>query len=265
VFSVKPVAGESIIEFNHDRFQVGACRLWLPEALITGRGSACVYPQGMSWRRDGQVWRQGAGVEQAFGPGNWAEVEPGVIETCGIRTLKERPLAWRSECLFGEDRLDFRLTVTNPHRETLAEVCAPVCFKFLEANWWSDEVAYMLTAEGVRSVAQLGRDAGLPNQFQAWLLEGETCENPFFVQFWGFGDARALVPVWVSRCEPAGCSVIVGCEAACFLHSNAGNPCTDLGIKYGDLEPGASVTREGYVELTPRSVHEILGEFAGAG
>jgi len=88
MFEFNPVSETSYVDFTHDRFQVGACRLWLPEAVGTERGSAGVYTHGMAWQREGNLLSQEASVEQVFGPGNVNEVEPGVLECCGIRTRK---------------------------------------------------------------------------------------------------------------------------------------------------------------------------------
>jgi hypothetical protein len=259
-FSFNPVLNLSIVEFTHDRFQVGACRLWLPEGVLTERGYANVYPRGMAWQRDGDKLVQEANIEHAFGPGNVNEVEQGVLECYGIRTRKEQPLPWRASYCFGDDRVDFSLSVHNPHNETLSKVSAHVCLKFMQASWWSDNVCFLLTTDGVRTIAQLGRTVGLPNTFQAWLLEGETYDQPFYQEFWGYSAARAAAPVWVSWCEKAGCSVVLRCEDAYFIHSNAGNPCTDLALKFGDLAAGASATCSGYIEFTKKSVTQIFEE-----
>ena len=91
-------------------------------------------------------------------------------------------------------------------------------------------------------------------------MENETYDNPFTREFWGFGVARVAAPVWVSRCEEAGCSVVVRCDSAYYIHSNAGNPCTDLAPKFGDLAAGASATCSGYIEFTKKSVNQIFEE-----
>jgi len=173
---------------------------------------------------------------------------------------KERPLPWCANYHFGDNRVDFSLSVSNPHNVVLPKVAAEVCFNFMRASWWRDDVCFLLTTEGVRSIAQLGRRGGQPNTFQAWLLKGETYDNPFTREFWGYGAARVETPIWVSRCEEAGCSVVVGCEAAYYIHSNAGNPCTDLAMKFGDLSAGTSAICSGYVEFTTKSVQQIFEE-----
>ena len=258
MFRLDPVKDKSVVGFSHDRLDVGVYRLWLPEAVGTEHGSAGTYPHGMTWQRDGNTLRQEATVDQVFGPGNVHEVEPGVLECCGVRSRKEKPVPWTSSYRFGEDRVDFTLTVRNPRGETLDKVSGKMCFWFMEGGWWDDSVCWLLTRDGPRTIADLGRAGGLPNTFQAWLLEGETYDNPFTHEFWGINATRAVAPVWVSRCEKAGCSVVVSCEDAYYIHSNAGNPCTDLAMKFGDLAPGQEATCSGCIEFTTRGVDEIF-------
>jgi len=178
---------------------------------------------------------------------------------------KEKPLPWRASYHLGGDRVDFSLSLFNPHKETLPKVAAEVCFKFMDASWWSDDICFLLTPDGMRNIAQLGRTGGLPNTFQAWLLEGESYDNPFTREFWGFGGVSAVAPAWVSRCEKAGCSVVVRCEAAYFIHSNAGNPCIDLALKFGDLASGGFAKCSGCVEFTEKSLNQIFEELKEGG
>jgi hypothetical protein len=141
------------------------------------------------------------------------------------------------------------------------EVRDTLYFRFREAAWWNDDVCFMKTADGIKRISDLGRTAGLPNKFQAWLLEGEDGDVGwvFAREFWGFNPTRLVAPIWAVHCEPADIRIIIRCESGHYIHSNAGNPCNDLSLKFGDMEPGASATCRGSVEFTHRSVEEILG------
>lgn len=262
MFKFETIGKRSDVVFEHDAIKTGKCKLWMPEGISTERGSACIYPYGMQWRREGDRLFQEASEEHAFGPGNFEEVEPGVLKCNGIRVPKERPLPWQASYAFGDVRVDFSLTVRNPYKETLPRVASVVCFRFMEAPWWNDDVCFLKTAEGIKTITQLGRPAGLPNKFQAWLLEGEE-DHPGWVfarEFWGFNPTRTVAPVWAVHCEPADVRVVVRCETAHYIHSNAGNPCNDLALKFGDLAPAATATCRGSIELTHRSVEEVLGD-----
>lgn len=235
-----------MIDVRHEAFPQGACRIWLPEGIATARGFASIYPHSVTWQRDGNRLRHRGSVEQVYGGGNFPEAEPGVLECAGVRMAKEPPVEWEVDCAIGENRVDFTLTVRNPNPEPLSAVAGAVCVKFLDAAWWSDETTHLVTTKGSRSIARLGRGAGMGNGFQAWLVEGEDYENRFYREFWGFNAERVVKPVWVS--EGPGFSVVVGCDAAYFIHSNPGNPCTDLAMKTGDLGPRESGSCSGFVE-----------------
>jgi hypothetical protein len=263
MFRFETVGERSEVVFRHDRFDIGTCKLWLPEGIMTVYGSACVYPHGMDWHRDGNRLSQEAREEQLFGPGNCNEVEPGTLECCGIRFPKAPPLPWTATYEFLESKVEFSLTTRNPHRDMLSKVVGLLCFKFMDAPWWSDDDCFLLTRNGIRTISDLGRTAGLPNRFQAWLLEGETTEHPFTTQFWGVNPTRVCAPLWVVRCREAGCCVVVRCDSALYAHSNAGNPCNDLALKFGDLKPGAHATCRGQIRFTTRSVDEIFCDEVG--
>ncbi len=256
--SVRPADSSPIIELEFNDASCGRTVVWLPEGIATARGFASIYPHSIQWERDGDRIRHSGSVEQAYGEGNFPEVEPGVLECAGVIMVKEPPVEWEVDCRAGEDRLDFTLTVRNPNDVTLSKVAGAVCVKFPGAGWWNDETAYLLTTDGIRSISQIGRAAGMDNGFQAWLMQGEDYPNPFYREFWGFSDTRIARPMWVSVNEQAGCSVVVACDAAYFLHSNPGNPCTDLALKLGHLAPGAEASCSGHVEVTDRGVEEIL-------
>lgn len=258
MFKVEEIPGNPIIHFTHNQFNIGKCQLWIPEGFATMRGFSSIYPHHIDWQQEDSTFTQHAGVESAFTSGsNFVEVEPGVLDCAGVRSIKEKPVAWSTRLTFGEDRVDFSITVRNPNDVCLEKVAAALCFKFLEGDWWSDDTAFILTPDGIKSIADLGREGGMPNGFQAWLVDDESYDNPFYVDFWGFNAVRAVKPVWVSRCERAQCSIVAACDAY-FIHSNPGNPCTDIAMKFGDLEPEQERTCSGYIELTDKSVEEIL-------
>jgi len=258
MFEYQLVSDTSEVILTHDRFPIGPIKLWVPEAVKCEAGASGVYPRGMAWSdRDG-VLAQQCTLEQCFGPGNYEEVAPGVLECCGIRYPNGPPLPWRSEVEAGDDRIDYALTVTNPHDHPVKNVSAAVCIVFRDAPWWNDDDCYMMTADGVKSISDLGRSAGLDNGFQAWLLEGETCNAEFTVRFWGFNPTEVTKPVWVVRAAEAGCSAVLSCSSATYIHSNPGNPCNDLSLKFGDIWPGGEATVRGRIELTDRDVSDCF-------
>ena len=96
------IPGTSQVYVVFDGSGIGRCKFWLPEGVVTPRGCAGVYPSGMKWLEHDSGLRQGAAGDQVFGPGNVKEVEPGVIECCGVRSVKEAALPWNSSFIFGD-------------------------------------------------------------------------------------------------------------------------------------------------------------------
>ena len=60
-------------------------------------------------RKDGNKLAQEASTKYVFGPDNVNEIEPGILECCGIRMRKEKSLPWRASYHFGDDRVNFSL------------------------------------------------------------------------------------------------------------------------------------------------------------
>ena len=104
----------------------------------------------------------------------------------------------------------------------------------------------------------MGRESGSAKDYEAYLLENETYDHPFYRGFFGYNAARATRPILAMRREAAGCTVVAGCEAAYFLASQVGG--IGMAIKYGDLAPGARVTRTGYVRFCSTSVDQVFRE-----
>jgi len=51
----------------------------------------------------------------------------------------------------------------------------------------------------------------------------------------------------ISENENNGICVGIQADRAYFLHSNRGNPCTDIMLSFGDTEPGALSHSEGKI------------------
>ncbi|MCD6417041.1 MAG: hypothetical protein J7M08_10175 [Planctomycetes bacterium] len=249
----------SQVRFTFEGSQVGECKLWLPEGVGTPRGSAGVYPYGMRWREDGSRLSQEASVDNVFGPGNVEEVEPGVLECLGIRYAKEAPLPWTSSITFHETRVDFSLSVHNPHDSALPDVCALLCFKFMDAPWWSPGACFFTTGTGVRSIAQTEWIEGKFPSFQKWHLGRNTpYDSPVKNGIWTSNPVRVTSPTWVVQHAQSGVSVVFSCESAYYIHCNRDNPCNDIAMKYGDIQPGQTVERRGHIELAKGAAEELF-------
>jgi hypothetical protein len=225
--------------------EVGDMRLWAPEAIMSETGACAVYPVGSAWREDGQAVIHEVGPEGGFGPGNFERIDAHTGECVGIRMPIHSPVKWATRVEPTSDGVEFSFQVTNVGSRPIHKAAAAVCLKFFNGDWWADEHVFVRSGGQVRSLAELGRDAGPPNGFEAYLLEGESFDHVFYRQFWGFNGHRLDRPVMVSEHAANGVCVGIESKQAYFLHSNLHNPCTDIMLAFGDIEPGQTAEASG--------------------
>jgi hypothetical protein len=242
---------------------IGELLLWVPEGIAGDDGFSAVYPVGTKWTHEGDAWIQEVSGEGIYGrPSNFRRVDKDTFECAGIRMAVESPVEWCTELRSSATEVNFKINLRNAGDEPIKNAGAAVCLKFLEADWWSDNNVYVLSQGRLYRLGELGRRAGLPrfSSFQAYLLEGITHRNPFYQDFWGFNRNRLECPIMVSYNPAADLSVSITGEPAYFLHSNSGNPCTDIMLAFGDLAPGASGQVTGQILLRSGPPRELLSD-----
>lgn len=227
---------------------IGRLRLWVPEAVMSNTGASAIYPVGQSWVPHPDGWSQALGTgDTLFGPGNARRIDAKTIELAGIRFPQDNPVTWTTTVTPDGDGVRFRLRLTNAGHTPIGRAGAAVCLKFLKSSGWRDDRVFVRSGGEVRSLASLGRDAGISKDYEAWLLVGEEFEHAFYREFWGFNTYRLDRPVMVSEYPEEGLCVGIEGDRAYFLHSNPGNPCTDIMLAFGDLPAGATVESTGRV------------------
>lgn len=239
--------------------EVGDVRLWVPEGIATDIGFSSIYPVGSIWEPSHQLWLHEVTEAGLFGPGNFARVAPDTLECAGIRVPVDQPVEWTTLLRPRADGISFCIRLTNRGTQPIHKAGAAICLKFLKAPWWSDENTFVRSDGRIQSLADLGRDAGMPNGFEAYLLRGQSHSNVFYQQFWGFNRHQLDAPIMVSRNTGSGRCVIIEAPHAYFLHSNPRNPCTDVMLAFGDIAPGATVDRSGKVRISNASPAKLLG------
>lgn len=255
----KVIPGTSQVFIAFEGSAVGKCKFWLPEGLATPRGFAGVYPHGMRWEESVSGLRQEATVDHVFGPGNVKEVEPDVLECCGVRSVKEAPLPWTSSLAFHDMRVDFSLSVRNPHDHALPDVCALLCLKFMDASWWNLESCFFKTEAGVKSIAQTKWIDGKLPSFQKWHVVPNTpYDNAVKNVIWTSNPARVTSPMWVVQHGESGSLVVFACESAYYIHCNRNNPCNDIALAFGDIQPRQTIERHGYIEIAEGSAETLF-------
>ncbi len=244
---ITPVENTSQLHIATGIAALGDLLLWVPEAIMSDTGASSAYPAGSAWATDGSFWVQTVWREQLFGPGNCPQVEPGVLECAGIRFPMDSMVEWETSVRAEGDTISFAIKLTNVGDQTLRKAGAAVCLRFVQPDWWSDERTFVLSGPGVRSLAELGREAGRDNGFQAYLLRGQAYSHAFYREFWGFNRHRLDKSVMVSHHPGAGLCVGIETDSAYFLHSNRNNPCTDIMLGLGNVEPGQVAEAGGLV------------------
>ncbi|MBI4578983.1 MAG: family 43 glycosylhydrolase [Planctomycetes bacterium] len=246
--------------------EIGRVRLWVPEAIMSDRGASSIYPKGDAWQWDGSAWNQHVGTQRLFGGGNAGLVDERTVECAGVRFPRDGEVSWHTRVQPGPDRVDFTITLTNRGSTTIRKAGAAICALLADADWWSDGRVFVRSTGRWRSLADLGRSAGRDDRFEAWLLDGESFDNVFYRQFWGFNKNRLDRPIMIAERHaptstgPAGSREVwsfgITGERAYFLHSNRDNPCADIMLAFGDVPPGETRRAHGTVWTGPGTARD---------
>jgi hypothetical protein len=266
ILGALPCAAEPFVVVPHDESTrveirtaspIGRIELWVPEAIMSERGVCAIYPAGVPWRCYKNGWDQSIAVRQSYGPGNY-NLKGNEIECVGVRIPVSSPVSWTTRLVPGNDRLEFEIRLRNEGQALIRRAAAAVCVKFLDADWWSDESTFAISGANVVSLAQLGREVGADDRFEAYLVRDQEFPNPFYVKFWGFNRHQLDRALLVSVHRTAGCFAAVSAKAAYFMHSNKVNPCTDVMLALGNVEPGAVATARGVIAIKQGRADEYL-------
>ena len=231
-----PIDDSTCVELATGYTAVAKLRLWVPEAITSNTGNSAVYPVGKWTGSPDRLWQK-VPRENTLGPGNCPKVDDNAFECCGIRIPADSPVEWETTVLVDEDRTAFTVRLTNLGDTQLQKAAGAICLRFTDAGWWSDDATFAVSDGAMVSLATLGRDGGPPNPFQAYLLKGQTYDHVFYHEFWGINENRLDRALLVSEHTEPGVCVGIESETAYFMHSNKGNPCTDLMLAFGDIEP----------------------------
>ena len=255
--TLKPQANSARIRIDTDDEALGFMLLWVPEAIVTDRGFSGLYPKG-SWAGDEKQLRQSVGREKALRAGNFTRVDKDTLEYDGIRTAVDSPVKWATTVRAEPGGVRFSIRLTNLGDSVMRKAGAAVCLKFRPRGWWSAETTYVLSGGKLTPLADLGTDAGRANNFQAYLLAGESYGNAFYREFWGFNEHRVDRPVIVSENSAAGACIVIESQRAYFVHCNRGNPCTDMMLAFGDVAPGETATAEGRIRVVRGDAEDAI-------
>lgn len=244
--------------------EIGDMRLWVPEGIMSVAGGCAIYPVGTEWTQAGDVITHHVSPEGNLGPGNAILRDPNTYDLVGIPFPREGPVEWDTRVEASETDVRFRIRATNRGDAEIHGAGAAICLKFFNGDWWSDDRVWVQSGGEPMTLAMLGRDAGPPNGFEAYLLKGKSFDNVFYQQFWGFNHHRLDLPVMISE-HPSGWCIGISGPDGVFLHSNLHNPCTDIMLSFGDIRPGETEETSGRVWLRKGKAVDLLRRMAEAG
>ncbi len=237
--------------------EIGDIVMSLPEAIIGEKGVSSLYPVGEAWvRNENKLVQEVVNEEDLFGPST--KINSNTVEIARIQLPIDSTVTWRTTGEIEGKSLEFKMKLTNVGDKAIEKAAAAICIRFLQSDWWADEKVFVLSDHRVRSLSELGRDAGIPNNFQAYPLRGQSFDNVFYREFWGFNRNKLDKPIMVSEHSEAGLCVGVMADNAYFLHSNRGNPCTDLMLAFGNVSPGAAVETGGRIWIKSGKARDLL-------
>lgn len=237
---------------------IGDLLLWLPEGIATRTGMSSIYPVGRKWTENEGALVQTVEPDSILGPGNWSWIEDVRVECVGVPFFVDEPVRWTATVTPVEDGYDFAIALGHAGMRPVEQAAAAICVRYLDAKDLPDERIGAWSGGRYRTVADMGRDAGSTKMFQAYLIAGHTCEHPFYRGFWGINRHTVDLPVWVAEFPQAGRCAVVETDEAVFIHSNAGNPCTDLMMRFGDMAPGETATASGRIRFVEGTAASIL-------
>jgi len=221
---------------------IGEFQVWVPEGVSSNTDTCCVYPTGGPWIIDGNkvtqdVQRDGLGA---------------------VTDASKCSVTWQTTITARESSVEFRMKLTNTGETLIEKAGAAVCVKLNQAKWWSAGETYVLSGGQVRNFAEFEWPQDKYPYLQAFLVKGEAYFNPFYHESWGFSSHRLDQPIIVSQHSEANVCFAVTADRAYFLHSNQGNPCTDVMLAFGDIPPGESAESCGQVLILKGKARDVL-------
>ena len=245
------------IEIKVEQAGVGSLLLWIPEAINSDKGNSAVYPRG-TWTMNEGVFEQRVRHQDTVGPGNCPKIDDQTFECGGIHIPADNPVEWTTVLDTSGSTIRFSIELRNLGKTPIYKAGAAVCLKFEDADWWSDETTFVSSGGKLVSLSKLGRDAGQPNGFQAYLIAGQEYNHVFWREYWGFNRHRLDKPFMISQNTDREVCVGIDSERAHFLHSNPGNPCTDIMLNFGDVSPRGVSRASGFVWIRPGLAPELV-------
>lgn len=246
---VRPDGDDRFLAIEHGDWHA-QWRMQFPEAIIAKEGAIMAWP--LNCRPEWQRLRDGWGY-------SWRTTEAYGAE---VRMMNHRDtagnlqydtffvgVALRAEVHAGHDQLQFTLTLTNESRRTVHAVyCDGGCWQACcEAFTAADEVTRSHVMVGGKMVSMGALPRTIP--IRCMYRHDPSTYNGRFEWFWGRSGAAIDAPAILGAVSAdGGKAMVLGyAEAVSGLANSDDHHCLHSSPSFGDIAPGASVTRVGYV------------------
>ena len=245
---IQPNGDDRYVAVTHEAW-ASAWRLQFPEAIYAAEGAVLTWPNcNVDWEA----------LENGWGY-TWRTTEEYVaaVRAMDLRDSEGKPqhthffvgLALRAEVRACDGGLQLSLTLTNESSQTAHNVwCEGGCWQAKsDAFIGAEEVArsYVMVGQEMVSMASLPRSVDVRCRYRCDPSSGDTRGE----WFWGRSAAAIDHPAIVGAVSAdGGRAVVLGYASAGFALQNAdGHHCLHSGPHFGDIAPGRSVGRTGYV------------------
>jgi hypothetical protein len=210
----------------------------------------------------------------------WKEFEPGLVGydwsgATNYTPAVERATGGRIKIIRGltisprvkvrGERVEFELRLQNTSAETFHDVTADGgCLTHRSERFFDDHYtnSFIITKRGLTSLDQTDRSMKIRAKYffhPAWFESPTTKAYEFF---WGRSETRPAEALIVSRAGQGSGAVGIAWDHCMGLRQNsdAGHRCMHSSPYFGDLRPGATITRRG-VLFWGDTVEKIVEEF----
>ncbi len=215
------------VMISHPVLTDGKWFLSLPEMIVPMGGKRCEidHQTVQGWREEDGVWSYPPNALSSNG------LYPGTVSA----TIRSKA-----------DTVIFDLSMTNQDDKPWANTMAWLCFNHHAAKAYYRAETFLRTTQGwepTRLVAEYNSFAVRERLFSWFTDASQTAEHGIIA----------------TRVEEQGQPYVIAIAAqgAVMLGQTTVWPCTDIGIGFGDLKPGETVTRRGRLYFLPGDLEDL--------
>ena len=210
---LEPIDNSTMIRIHTGNPRIGNLQLWVPEAIASNTRFSAVYPVG-AWEAHDCDWEQKVSREGLIGPGSYRRVDEKTLESLGRRIPADNPVEWTTRVSAQGNAVGFTMALRNLGEIPIHKAGAAICLRFLDASWWSIKNTLVSSQGKLVTLAALDTDAGVPREYQAYLVDGQSYDNIVYTTGWRFSRHTVDKPFLLSLNTDGNVCVIIRAENA---------------------------------------------------